>query len=67
MDDFYKHLVKALYIESEELIPAVKRKSRRRRRIQSIQKQDPVICRPSTLSKFEVIYLSTLIETCDCF
>ncbi|KAF2903329.1 hypothetical protein ILUMI_02855 [Ignelater luminosus] len=40
MEDFYKSLSKALYAESEEAIPAVKRKSRRRRRCQSIQRQE---------------------------
>lgn len=43
MEDFYKSLSKALYTESEETIPAIKRKSRRRRRCQSIQRQETEI------------------------
>jgi len=47
MEDFYKSLSKALYTESEEQIPAVKRKSRRRRRGRSIQRPEIEVPHPA--------------------
>lgn len=39
LDDFFTNLAKALHAECEEAVyPAVKRKSRKRRRVQSLQR-----------------------------
>ncbi|KAF5288678.1 hypothetical protein FQA39_LY15320 [Lamprigera yunnana] len=40
MEDYFKSLSKALYTEIEEAVPAIKRKSRRRRLVRSIQRTD---------------------------
>ncbi|KAK5650620.1 hypothetical protein RI129_001649 [Pyrocoelia pectoralis] len=40
LDDYYKSLSKALYTESEEIIPTLKRKSRRRRMIRAIPRSE---------------------------
>ncbi|KAF5270412.1 hypothetical protein FQR65_LT05600 [Abscondita terminalis] len=47
LEDYFKSLGKSIYAESEEIIPAVKRKSRRRRLVRSIQRSDPENVHPS--------------------
>ncbi|KAK4883580.1 hypothetical protein RN001_006899 [Aquatica leii] len=47
LEDYFKSLSKSLYAESEEIIPAVKRKSRRRRLARGIQRSDAENVHPS--------------------
>lgn len=47
MEDYFKNLLKSLYTESEEAIPAIKRKSRRRRRCRSLQRSEVELPHPA--------------------
>ncbi|XP_031334333.1 protein Aster-B-like isoform X3 [Photinus pyralis] len=65
LEDYFKSLSKALYTESEEIIPTLKRKSRRRRLVRAIPRSDAEIVHPAISARSSVKVSSSGIFSSD--